>query len=93
MGVYLVSYDLRKPGKDYQPLWNRLEDWKAVRLLESVWVINAAASVTAVQIRDDLLSRIDQNDGLLVAKLAGEAAWNNLQGSSGQTLKSWLEQK
>jgi hypothetical protein len=28
MTVYVVNYDLRKPGRNYQPLWDRLAAWK-----------------------------------------------------------------
>lgn len=28
MTVYAVSYDLKKPGRNYQPLWDRLAQWK-----------------------------------------------------------------
>ena len=81
MTVYVVNYDLRKPGRNYQPLWDRLAAWKAVRGLESMWFI--VTSSTAVQIRDDLKAYVDSNDGLFVGILGG-AAWNNLQGQSGQ---------
>jgi len=91
MAVYLVSYDLKKPGKDYQPLWTRLSEWKAIRILESVWIINW--NTTAVQLRDDLRAKIDQNDCLAVLRLSNEGAWVNLQGNNGQTLKEWLEAK
>jgi hypothetical protein len=83
MTVYVVNYDLRKPGRNYQPLWDRLAAWKAVRGLESMWFI--ATSSTAVQIRDDLKGYIDANDGLFVGILAG-AAWHNLQGQSDRFL-------
>jgi hypothetical protein len=86
MAVFVVSYDLRKPGRDYQPLWNRLGEWKAVRGLQSLWFINW--NTTAVAIRDDLAKHIDPNDGLFVGRVP-ESAWKNLQGQSGQTLSGW----
>jgi hypothetical protein len=85
MTVYAVSYDLRKPGRNYQPLWDRLREWKAVRALESFWLIEATAN-SAATIRDDLKKYIDANDGLLVAALSGEAAWHNLKPGSDQYL-------
>lgn len=91
MKTYGASYDLRKPGRSYQPLYDRLAAWKAFRVLESFWIISTDAS--AITIRDDLLKHIDQNDGLLVALLGGEAAWHNLIGQSGPALKKLLESK
>lgn len=88
MSTALITYDLCKPGRNYQPLWDRLEALGAVRVLESVWAIKTAAS--AVAIRDDLLRFIDSNDRLLVGIITS-AAWHNLIGQSGQTLKGMLE--
>ncbi|MEA3049945.1 MAG: hypothetical protein QOG84_1781 [Sphingomonadales bacterium] len=77
MPVYAISYDLRNPGRNYEPLWGRLRDWKAQRVLESLWVIDTTS--TAVTIRDDLKLYIDANDRVFVARLSGETAWNSLQ--------------
>jgi hypothetical protein len=88
MSTALITYDLRKPGQNYQPLWDRLEALGAIRVLESVWAVKTAA--TAAAIRDDLQRYIDPNDGLVVARIAS-AAWRNLIGQSGQTLKRMLE--
>jgi hypothetical protein len=84
MTVYVVSYDLRQPGRNYQPLWDRLAAWKAIRILESLWVIDTESK--AAVIRDDLKSYIDSNDGLFVAGLTGETAWHKLKGQSDQFL-------
>jgi hypothetical protein len=84
MTAYEVSYDLRQPGRNYQPLWDRLKAWNAVRVLESVWIIPEAKSATAV--RDDLVQYLDSNDGLLVSGMTGEAAWKNLKGSADKFL-------
>jgi hypothetical protein len=85
MAVFEVSYDLRKPGRNYQGLYDRLSDWKAFRVLQSVWIINSGA--TADSIRDDLLKQMDAGDGLLVAELTGTTAWHNLDGQSEQKLR------
>lgn len=84
MAKYEVSYDLRKPGRNYDSLYSRLADWKAARALQSVWIIETDNS--AVAIRDDLAKHIDANDGLLVTGLTGEAAWQRLEGTSDQYL-------
>lgn len=88
MKAYLVSYDLRQPGRNYQPLYERLKAWKAVSVLESVWVIRWDSS--AVRIRDDLQKHIDTNDGLLVAALTGESAWSRLKGNSAESLRNMV---
>ena len=75
MATFVASYDLRK-NRSYEPLWTRLGEWGAVRALESLWLISA--DTTAAAIRDDLVRYIDADDGLVVARLSGEAAWHLL---------------
>lgn len=89
MAAFIVSYDLRKQGRDYQTLYDRLKQWKAVSILESVWLIRWDA--TSSQIRDDLKKYIDANDALFVAKLTGQAAWTDDLLSPSSTVKSLLE--
>jgi CRISPR/Cas system-associated endoribonuclease Cas2 len=85
MTKYEISYDLRAPGRNYDSLYKRLAAWRAVRVLKSVWIIEAA-NTTAEAIRDDLAKYIDANDGLLVCTMTGEAAWRNLEGTSADFL-------
>lgn len=72
MKTLFVMYDLRAPTKNYERLWQRLGAWKAGRVLESTWVIQA--DVDAEVLRDDLSQFIDENDGLLVGEISA-AAW------------------
>jgi hypothetical protein len=37
MAVFIISYDLRKPDHDYEPLYEALDELKAKRIHESVW--------------------------------------------------------
>lgn len=78
MPAYLVSYDLRNPHRDYSRLYTRLKDWGALRILESDYLI-AHAKTNCIEIRDDLSKYIDNDDGLFVAHLTGEAAWRALR--------------
>jgi len=85
MKVYQISYDLRKQ-RDYDPLYERIKaygNW--CHPLESTWVITTTQS--AAQIRDYLAGVMDQDDGLLVTRLQGEAAWRNLD----DKVSSWLK--
>lgn len=76
MAVYLISYDLDKPGQDYPRLVKELERLGAVRVLYSEWIFRSTSS--AMEIRDWLQSFIDGNDMLLVVAPTGEAAWTGL---------------
>jgi hypothetical protein len=76
MKTYLISYDLDKPGQNYDELIARLKAVGAVKILYSEWVLRTTAS--AVAVRDDLKRFTDNNDMLLVVGLTGEAAWTSL---------------
>lgn len=77
MNTYLIGYDLNKTGQDYETLINKIKGLTNTwwHCLDSTFIIKT--DLTAVQIRDYLVSFIDSNDELLVARLSGEAAWNN----------------
>lgn len=86
MAVYQISYDLRKQ-RNYDALYERIkryEDWR--HILESNWVV--VTNQSATQIRDNLKAVMDQDDGLFVTRLQGEAAWYGL----GQENSIWLKQ-
>ncbi|WP_177421020.1 hypothetical protein [endosymbiont of Lamellibrachia barhami] len=88
MRVYQISYDLRKQ-RNYDALYERIKAYPWCHVLESNWVITTQQS--AEQVRDNLAQVMDQDDGLLVTRLSGEAAWRNLGGQISQWLKEKLE--
>ena len=78
MHLFSVSYDLLKPGKDYESLYARLRALSAKRVLYSQWMLKT--SMTAAQLRDDLKRLIDTNDRLLVIDVTtGAMAWTTLE--------------
>lgn len=88
MPTYLVSYDLRAPGRNYDDVFEYLKSlggW--ARVLESVWAITTHQ--TAAQIRDGLIARTDAGDGVFVLKSGSEGAWRNTI-CTGEWLKSNL---
>lgn len=46
--TYVISYDLRKPDKDYDPLYTALGKLGAQRVQESVWGVRTGKSATAI---------------------------------------------
>ena len=68
MKTYMIGYDLIKAGQNYSSLITAIKEsgtwWHC---LDSTWLVRS--SLTAVQIRDQLLEHIDSNDRLLVAGL------------------------
>lgn len=67
--VYLVTYDLNRPGKDYERLWSALKRYEYTRDsgLDSVWFVST--TWTAEQVSDDLKAHIDSTDRLIVTQL------------------------
>lgn len=89
MAVYLLSYDLRRPGQNYQALYDELRSLDGVRVLESVWLLDVPQ--TAIQLRDAVESYLDRNDGVLVLEITPSADWaySNLIRATGL----WLRRK
>jgi len=91
MSVYQINYDLRKQ-RNYQSLYERIKAYSVwCRPLESCWIISTVQS--ASQVRDNLRAAMDADDGLLVTKLNGEAAWYGLDDQISSYLKDLLERK
>lgn len=91
MKVYQIDYDLRN-RRNYQSLYERIKSYPFwCRPLESTWVVSTESS--AVQVRNYLKGALDQDDGILVTRLEGEAAWDNVGLKVGSYLKDLLERK
>ena len=86
MKAYLVTYDLNRPGQNYDDLFEAI---KAIgtwwHCLDSTWIVKS--NLSAVQVRDSLSPQIDRNDSLLVVALSGEGAWMGFS----EDCSSWLK--
>ncbi|WP_242281031.1 CRISPR-associated protein Cas2 [Bacillus cereus group sp. BfR-BA-01347] len=68
MNSFLISYDLITPGKDYDKIAKKIENYpNSKRILESVWIVNS--NETSQQIAQGLKSVTDNNDKIFVVKL------------------------
>lgn len=89
MYTYLISYDLRRPGKDYTQLHTHLKsysDW--AKPLESVWLIKS--SFSCEQLRNTVQTHMDGNDMILVVDVTKQsAAWDNLA----TDISAWIKSK
>lgn len=67
--VYLITYDLNKPGKDYTSLYLALRQYQFIRDvgLDSVWFVST--SWTAGQIYEHLRLHLDISDRLFIAQI------------------------
>lgn len=77
MYSYIVAYDLCKPERDYQSLYEMLRsfpNWG--KMTESVWCI--VSPLSHKEVRDNLMGCLDSNDRLLVVETGHRAAWTNV---------------
>lgn len=70
--LYLISYDLKQPDKDYESLYNAIKSvgiswW---HFLESVWIVNTQKSVQEVS--TTVRQNMDTNDHLLVVDISNQ---------------------
>ncbi len=86
VALYVISYDQHR-DKDYTPLWNKLAQLGAVRVLESVWLLDLQQ--TAVALRDILKGVTKNEDSLLVIQVFTNSAWATLQVQTAGS--NWLE--
>lgn len=78
MALYFLSYDLRN-RRDYQSLYNELEKFNAIRILESMWCFKRI-NTNASGLRDHFKSFVDSDDGFMVSEVE-DWAGRNLDGS------------
>jgi hypothetical protein len=73
MPLYLITYDLRKWGRNYSALYEALSRLNAVRLLQSVWLVQLPGPASII--RDIITAELDSNDGVAVIELEPTAQW------------------
>lgn len=86
MPVYLISYDLKFPLRDYQKVHLAIKALGShIKPLESVWLVDTM--LTSIQIRDRLVNAVDFNDKLIVIPLRPGASAKKLD----PTDWNWIE--
>lgn len=74
MSVLLISYDLKKPGRNYEPLYKAIKEYNYCQVLDSAWLIDTTE--TTGQVRDSLKGSVDANDEVFVVRLRHDWATN-----------------
>lgn len=74
MTLYFISYDLRKE-RDYQKLYDELNKYNAVRILESTWCFKRV-NTNAEGLRDYFGQLLDSDDGIIVSEVTDWATTN-----------------
>lgn len=75
--TYIVTYELLRPGQNYEELISRIKSYETwAKLGGSEYIIVTTKSAT--QIRDYLINAIDSNDRIFVGILSAPAAWSGM---------------
>lgn len=85
--VYLITYDLVKPGQDYDGLISKIKtlgNWW--HYLKSTWLVDT--NLNAKQIYEQLKANLDSSDNILIIKVTRDY-WGYLP--DGDDSWSWIE--
>lgn len=74
MARYIITYDLKAPGRSYSELYERIKTYPYVRISESSWAVSSTRM--GQEIRDYLGEVIDRNDKLVVGLLGPVTGYN-----------------
>jgi len=84
--VYIVTYDLSNPGRNYESLLKIMKAKTAwARLGGSSYLV--LTELNATQLRDKLSIVLDNNDSLYVGLMGNSAAWRWL----GDNVSNWIK--
>lgn len=88
VAVYLISYDLVGPHRDYEAVTDHIMKTYGTRAkpLESVWLVKTSKS--AAEIRDALQQHVDSNDKILVVTLTRGWATRKIS----KVVTDWMHQ-
>lgn len=86
MPLFMISYDLRK-ARNYQPVYDKLAEWRAASLLESLWLADLTGTAGAV--REVLKGLVDSDDAVAVIELKAQSGWATLNAQSAGV--EWLK--
>jgi hypothetical protein len=87
MNKLIISYDLRKPGRNYDSLYSAIKAYGTYASpTESMWLISTNQGANDVRV--NLQKHIDPNDKLIVMTYGGY--WAGTQ-SLGQAILDWLK--
>jgi hypothetical protein len=72
MSALLISYDLNKPGQNYNELYEKIKElgtwW---HYLDSTWIV--VSSLTQSQAFDRLKPTLDDSDSVLIVNITGDS--------------------
>ena len=85
MTVYAITYDLNRPGQNYQDLYDEIKGLGAYwwHYLDSMWLVST--NLSANQVSERIRKHCDTNDHFLVIRVVA-----NYQGWLPEEAWSWI---
>lgn len=85
MTTYIITYDLKAPGRNYEPLYEAIRGYGTrCKLTESTWAV--VTNQSATDVHNNLAKHVDSNDVLFVARVGAPGAWRCLS----EATTAWL---
>lgn len=86
--LYIISYDLKTPGKDYNSLYDAIKQYGEWRHpLESTWLVFTDSNANAISTNLRANGRMDDSDLLFVCQLN----INDTQGWIDKSVWNWID--
>ena len=86
MSVIQINYDLKKPGRDYQPVYDYIKRHPWCHLLDSCWLIRTNKSPG--QVIREIKAHVDRNDEVAVFDVTGVSWATNFKDDA----TAWMHQ-
>lgn len=84
-----INYDLRKPGRNYQPVYDYIKSHDGwARPLQSLWLVRTTKTASAI--RDELMKLVDSNDKVVTFNVTGDAWATNFSDAHTKWMKSHM---
>jgi len=64
---YLITYDLNRPGQDYEDLINAIKVYENIHVMQSVWFISTDEK--AEEIYQYFKNYLDKNDNIFICEI------------------------
>ncbi|KYD03482.1 hypothetical protein [Heyndrickxia sporothermodurans] len=86
MAVLLITYDLNKPGQNYEKLYETIKSFGPwAHYLESTWFVET--NFTKTQVREKLKTVLDKNDHFFICTVKDYDGWAD------KKLWEWLKKR
>ncbi|GEM_PF-1931940 len=83
--LFELTYDLRRPSQNYPALHAALREAGALHLQQSTYWL--PSTLSAIQIRDVMMTLLDRDDSVNVVEMSGEVAGYEAR----PEVREWIE--